>query len=1763
MAATQRVKDKKVSGLVEPGNVYNYLKEKGVSHTHALGIMTNLNSESGWNPSVVGDSGNAIGLFQHNGPRKAELLKYINGDTSDWKKQIDFALQESGSSTYLNKQFSNAESAGEYFMKNWERPKNQSNEAVSERLSWLKTWGGGAYSDPNYVPTSSASISSADYDTTPGVSTGLAQDFLVAHPQDYHRKAEEFKKAIAVENEKAKKIETDGATKELTAAQIEHNKRIEFLNIFNTPKEASDAAPVQEQTQEFDNGEDLYTQNLGFDLQDTSTPLFKTRLDLPETTQEFKDGGTQGDGLYTHSGHNYKKIDGKWYMEPVENSGNYKLIEKGDVKSRISELERNAQAYTNKGTSSNDGWTPNSSMEWTDEIELSNNSSIGDMLNIPQAIATSSLTDNKYTLPSQWLEGEGYSSNPVVGGVADFVLDPMNIFLTKQIPYRINLSKTGATLKGDRALNAWNTVAEPVSKFDLISKPTTNSYADGGRKQSLSDLTIDEEYHYQGRPTKAYKLNDNGEWLIKDTTKKNDKWVAIKDPTGERAATLERSVIPKTEYLNNRQEAIQKELEVINGQNNKFYLPDTRTIRATTGRAINPNVDLMAGDYSEDVVKEIITKAREKGVDPKTALAIALQESQFGKKDSNLGHSTIGDTDPYSYMDILKSKIGLAKSKGHTDEYKQLQFYNGTGKLFPNTEAGYHGFTAGKFYGVPVTEAGLDMMKNPLYGKQIVDLRDNVIGKSEHIDSLLNVKHFDDGGITGEEESPVYTYSGRPGSTYQKDKNNNWLIKNEDTNGSYVPIKDPTGARAKTLNAQATQVYQSSQRPLYNPKFDQVSESTNVNNTFAKDIPIGKFNLLEEGFQKTVNQQKIVANKVHNYMKGYQNSPRYEEMLKQSEPENWQDWQDARQRNLFGYENTFGDKFNRLFVPGAKNYKDDPKIPKITIAREQGNEGLTGGFSESNTGNITVLPNGYNVQGLLPHETSHTEDRPLQSRINLRTGLPYPDNMMNSQRDQRLIPAKDQAYIYKSQAKNWSDTEDYKSMSDWQKKYYKDNPEEYKQQEDFIKYVGEPTETRARLNDLRYQSKQKGIYDPFTEKVTPKTYKKLLKTKFETEEKQGFDALHQLKSIYSDKEIQWMLNNISQNQSQEEDGMSQGYGRYGGTQPSLNSLLDIDKLEEFRGRYTQEFRDGGKVVSELWKEQTGLDWSEAKRSGKTDGSLEGNLKLKSELEASAPTISNQQPKAISTDIQSAPDFNSAFKIARSTLGANKIFEYDGRQYGTNLSGETFNPSDEDIKASGLDLPKTKARLQDENSRVTSIYSNKTTVKLQPNEYEDWNKIKQRTTELNKTDNAQKIITSNKNRNLTSNYVIIDKKKGLMHIYDPKGNDLFSSAVDLGKNEGDAQTTTKYVDQNKDGKITNADKVNGKFKVDWSAGNMSTGAGKFYISNIDKQGLDGLPLLNMMNEAQYEKYKKTGKVENVSTSFHKGYVKDDESRVSNGCIRCNKTSLDNLTKYLQSASEVYILPEDENNSFVFENGKLNFKAKSTNDYTKYRDSKGKNQKGEGINRGVNTLNYKPIKAELNKAKFQNDKFTALDFNDDEEYKNVEEFTKALASSKRAVMKVAKINGDVYNELAKMTFGIFGTETNFADTHSLEGNIVRAIRKGVDRKSNSSPDYLEKYHLFGADEKTNSVGLTQIRWSYLNADEKAALKQVGITSNKDFMNPKKAAIGTTVVLGVRYNQQLTNKEKQDIWKNLPTKWNSRGNYADRVKSNSKYLSIKQKS
>jgi hypothetical protein len=164
-----------------------------------------------------------------------------------------------------------------------------------------------------------------------------------------------------------------------------------------------------------------------------------------------------------------------------------------------------------------------------------------------------------------------------------------------------------------------------------------------------------------------------------------------------------------------------------------------------------------------------------------------------------------------------------------------------------------------------------------------------------------------------------------------------------------------------------------------------------------------------------------------------------------------------------------------------------------------------------------------------------------------------------------------------------------------------------------------------------------------------------------------------------------------------------------------------------------------------------------------------------------PTVTPQTPVPTSSNaISSAPTFNEAFKIARSTYGPNNIFEYQGRKYGTNLAGEDFKPSEEVLSKAGLNTPSVKANLNKQNTDLNDPYVSKSTVKLEADSYKGWDEIKQKNLELNTSANADKIINYKNSIKGDKNYIIVDKKKGLMHVYEP-GNSkpLFTSAVDLG------------------------------------------------------------------------------------------------------------------------------------------------------------------------------------------------------------------------------------------------------------------------------------------------------------------------------------------------------------------------------------------------
>jgi hypothetical protein len=210
-------------------------------------------------------------------------------------------------------------------------------------------------------------------------------------------------------------------------------------------------------------------------------------------------------------------------------------------------------------------------------------------------------------------------------------------------------------------------------------------------------------------------------------------------------------------------------------QNDFLHIQDNRKVNATSGKKIDPNKDLFTGNYDSGRIDNIIHYAKMYNINPYDLVAMDLQETDLGKRDSTVpnvpGQMLMGDDDftvpskvnlnampsnqflrNYGYNDFARAyltKKNEAINAGMTTEAGQLQYYNGHGSIFPSTEQRSNGHPMKEIYGVPVPQQGIDMKKNPLYGKRIIDLRDNVVKKSPEINDAVETV-YQNGGSTSQ-----------------------------------------------------------------------------------------------------------------------------------------------------------------------------------------------------------------------------------------------------------------------------------------------------------------------------------------------------------------------------------------------------------------------------------------------------------------------------------------------------------------------------------------------------------------------------------------------------------------------------------------------------------------------------------------------------------------------------------------------------------------------------------------------------------------------------------------------------------------------------------------------------------------------------------------------------------------------------------------------------------------------------------------------------
>lgn len=353
---------------------------------------------------------------------------------------------------------------------------------------------------------------------------------------------------------------------------------------------------------------------------------------------------------------------------------------------------------------------------------------------------------------------------------------------------------------------------------------------------------------------------------------------------------------------------------------------------------------------------------------------------------------------------------------------------------------------------------------------------------------------------------------------------------------------------------------------------------------------------------------------------------------------------------------------------------------------------------------------------------------------------------------------------------------------------------------------------------------------------------------------------------------------------------------------------------------------------------------------------------------------------------------------------------------------------------------------------------------------DFGNIRLYEDEINMRDNISIITKANEKND--DKYLVLDKQNGKCHRY--QGDNLIESFnVCLGEKIGDEQTTLKSTYRRKaanDGAFHRREEVsieeatylqNGERYLkdgyeaftDWGSGNMKTGAGIYTISN--KGPFLGDKALFLKNE----------RGEQVATSLHKNIHGDSKDfRLSNGCVGFDQECIRKLYKIMNLGEKVYILPDDPNNKFKIVDGELRFLSQQ-----------------KDVNKTIRPYAPRPI---IVKAE-----------NPSEPSKV---FLMTIAENKEKLMELyPTIPNTVYNEIAKLAYGIIGKESSFGEYGKIYGGQIGRVG-----------DILKT--VAGLE---TSVGIGQTK---IGSIENKIKKTFNIKRNDDLFNIKINAIATMSAL-----------------------------------------------
>lgn len=274
---------------------------------------------------------------------------------------------------------------------------------------------------------------------------------------------------------------------------------------------------------------------------------------------------------------------------------------------------------------------------------------------------------------------------------------------------------------------------------------------------------------------------------------------------------------------------------------------------------------------------DFVDRAYALGDNPDTPLFNVPDDEEFGNRMSHkMAWGTDNQGQAWMFPTVLNPNDEAIKVPNQYADYISSEGYkNATGMNYQ--DGGEYGMPLGA--GVSQNFIGNRDEFN-VGGIPNLPLRDNRVNYDAYVNRFEPKDEYDDGGyieteLTDDEiqayrdggyivedisvpslnqyqDGGTYTYAGRKDSKYKKDDQGNWLISNKSTGNKFVPIKDPTGKRAKELNRSA----------IPEQSFEKVampSESTDTQMLKNQMKEIGKKRLDEFATQAAYEQSVIDA----------------------------------------------------------------------------------------------------------------------------------------------------------------------------------------------------------------------------------------------------------------------------------------------------------------------------------------------------------------------------------------------------------------------------------------------------------------------------------------------------------------------------------------------------------------------------------------------------------------------------------------------------------------------------------------------------------------------------------------------------------------------------------------------------------------------------------------------------------------------------------------------------------------------------------------